>query len=322
MKSIGDNLKLYRLRAGLSLTKAGNSCGLSAPGLMKYERNLISPSLEKLTLLAKCYGVSIDELLNVSDNVEIKFNNFYLDKRVSDVKKENIKSIIQQRVDNYFDLLDKSDIKLTNKFGVHIINSEAEAESLATKLRIFFQMSLDAPISNLIYTLEAHDIVIITLDEGELTCGFRGFFETIRNVPIIIVPKENNGYDQRFKVAKYLGELLIVSNGDKDRFSDVFALSLLIPRNGLIKEFGDARSRIDMNEIIIFSKTYRVSYKNIVKRLLYVNIITNSNAKYLNVDINKEGLCEQDFFEEALNYDKMLYRLHAKGIINDVGIYM
>ena len=38
----------------------------------------------------------------------------------------------------YFELLKLSNIKLQNKFGVHVINTLEEAEILATKLRIFF----------------------------------------------------------------------------------------------------------------------------------------------------------------------------------------
>lgn len=322
MKSIGENLKLYRIRSGLSLTEAGRCAGLSAPGLMKYEKNLINQSLDKLSLLADAYGVTLDDILKVDSNVSIKFNNLYLDNGVSDAKCDKIKSIIQNKVDNYFELLDKSGIKLVNKFGVHIINSVSEAESLATKLRIFFQISTVDPISNLIYLLELHDIIIITLDKSEVIAGFKGFYETINNVPVIVVPKEDDGYEQRYKVAKYLGELLIVANNNKDKISSGFALSFLVPSKALVRDFGSERKRINFNEIEIFSRIYRVSYRNVIRRLEDCSIISHSNAKYLNVDINKFNYVEQVYFEEALNYDQMLYRLNGLGIIDDVGAYL
>ena len=322
MKSIGDNLKLYRIRSKMSLTEAGKVAGLSAPGLMKYEKNLINPSLEKLSLLAKAYGVSLDDILNVREGSTISFKNFYVDNKVSEARCAKIKSLIKQKIDNYFDLLDKSGIKLVNKFGVHVINSHIDAASLATKLRIFFQLPIDTPISNLIHLLENHDIIIITLENNEITSGFIGFYENINNVPVIVVPKMGNGYDQRFKVAKFLGELLIITEGDKDKFTDAFALSLLIPKGGLIKEFDDTRTRISLNEIVVFSKIYRVSYKNIIRCLEGYGVITRSCAKYLNIDINKEELKEQIFMEEALNYEKMLYKLYSKEIISDINPYL
>ena len=324
MKSIGDNLKYYRIKSGMSLTKAGSLISLSAPGLLKYEKNIVKPSLEKLALLAKIYNTTLDELLNVSENVAIKFNNLKVENKLSETKTNNLKDLIQKKIDNYFDLLKKSDIKLTNKFGVHVINSEKEAESLATKLRIFLQLPIDTPIYNLIHLLENNDIMVITLEKNDTANGFIGFYETINNVPVIVVPRINNGYEQRFKVAKFLGELLIVANNEKekDKYTTSFAQSLLIPNKALVREFGLSRKRNDFNEIIIFSKVFKVSYKNIIKRLETLEIITASNAKYLNIDINKENLSEQVFLEEATNYDKMLYKCYALNIIEDLSGYL
>lgn len=323
MKSIGDNLKLFRLRCGMSLTEASCKVGLSAPGLLKYEKNKVNQSLDKLNKLADIYNVTLDDILKVDNSNEIKFTNLRVNAAISDVKLDKIKSLIQNKVDNYFELLDKSNIKLVNKFGVHIINTLGEAESLATKLRIFFQLPINDPIYNLIYLLEQHDIIILTLDKSSVTEGFLGFYENINSIPIIIVPKEEDGYRQRFNVAKFLGELLIISNdNNKSKLTDAFALSLLVPNKALMQEFGDVRKKINFEEIDVFSKIYRVSYKNIIKKLEFCNIITSSNAKYLNVYINKENKKEQYFMEEALNYDKMLYKLNALDIIDDINSYL
>ena len=97
---------------------------------------------------------------------------------------------------------------------------------------------------------------------------------------------------------------------------------MLIPKGGLIKEFDDTRTRISLNEIVVFSKIYRVSYKNIIRCLEGYGVITRSCAKYLNIDINKEELKEQIFMEEALNYEKMLYKLYSKEIISDINPYL
>ena len=312
MKSIGDNLKLFRLRCNLSLTDAGSKVGLSAPGLLKYERNKVNHSLDKLNKLADIYNVTLDDILRVDDTASIKFTNLRVGSSVSEAKIEKIKSLIQNKVDNYFELLNKSNIKSVN-----------EAESLATKLRIFFQLPINEPIYNLIYLLEQHDIIILTLDKSSVTEGFIGFYENINNIPVIIVPKEEDGYSQRFNVAKFLGELLIISNeSNKSNLTDAFALSLLVPTKSLINEFGENRKKINFEEIDIFSKVYRVSYKNIIKKLEISNIITSSNAKYLNIYINKENKKEQYFMEEALNYNKMLYKLNALDIISDVSSYL
>ena len=104
MKSIGDNLKLFRLRCNLSLTDAGSKVGLSAPGLLKYERNKVNHSLDKLNKLADIYNVTLDDILKVDDTASIKFTNLRVGTSVSEARIEKIKSLIQNKVDNYFEL--------------------------------------------------------------------------------------------------------------------------------------------------------------------------------------------------------------------------
>lgn len=316
-KTVGENLKLYRLRANLSMEAAGKLLNMSAPAILKFENNKIIASLERLEAFAKVYKTTIEEILDVENSSIIKFTNFKCETKTPLIKQEKIKNIISTKIDNYFNLLKLSNITLTNKFGVHVIGSGEEAESLATKLRIYFTIPIDAPIPNLIYLLESHGMIVITVPRNPSTKDFLGFYEIVNNVPIIAVPEADNGYDQRMLIAKCLGELLIVANYKKDEFTTRFALALLLPKQSLINEFGESRVKIDFNEIKIFSNIYKVSYKNIINRLLQTKIITPSNAKYTNIFINKNNIKETEFLEEPYNYDKMLYKLIAQGIIKD-----
>lgn len=296
---------------------AGKLLNMSAPAILKYERNQIIGSLEKLQDFARIYNTTIDELLNVESASEIKFTNFKCENNLAQIKKEKIKNILTRKIENYFELLNISNIKLQNKFGVHIINTLEEAETLATKLRIFLTIPIDDPIENLVHLLENHNIIIITIPKNNDTKGFIGFYELINNVPIIAVPEADNGYEQRYNIAKFLGELLILANKNKDSLTTRFALSLLIPKSSLEKEFGSSRIKIDFKEIEIYSDIYKVGYKNIIKRLEECKIITASNAKYTKVFINKNNMREIEYTEEAYNYDKMLSKLYALGLIKD-----
>jgi len=321
-KKVNENLKRLRLKNNLSLAEASKLIGISAPGLLKYETGKVTPSLERLEQIAQIYNTSLDEVLDTGKTNEIKFTNFKCTPRTPFQTQEKIKSILKNKIDNYFELLDISDIKLQNKFGVHMINTLDQAESLATKLRIFFTIPIDAPISNLIYLLESNGIIIITIPKDEVTKHFIGFYENVNNVPIIAVLEADNGYDQRFNVAKYLGELLILANINKDELTTRFAESLLIPKQSLINEFELSRQSIEFKEIEIFSNIYKVSYKNIIKRLQTCGVITPSNAKYTNIYINKNNIKEQTYIEQANNYNKMLYKLYAKGLIRDISKYL
>lgn len=321
-KTVGENLKLFRLKNNLTMAQAGKLMGMSAPGLLKYERNQITPNLEKLKQFASVYNTTVNDILDTECFNQIKFSNLKVEHNLAAVKVEKIKDLLRTKIDNYFEILKLSDIKLQNKFGVHMLNNLSDAETLATKLRIFFTLPLESPISNLIYLLECHDIMILTIPKTKNSEGFIGFYETVNNVPIIAVPEADNGYEQRFNVAKYLGELLIVAGKNKDELTTRFAESLLIPKQSLINEFGNKRVKIEFKEIEIYSRIYKASYKNIVKRLEQLKIITPSNSKYLNIKINKETLKEQILIEQANNYEKHLYRLIATGKINDQNKYI
>lgn len=321
-KTVGENLKMFRIKKGLSMEEAGKKIGVSAPAILKYERNKIIASLERLEEFAKIYDTTIDEILNIDASINIKYDNIFFKEKASNIKKENIKNYINNKIENYFNLLKLSGIILHNKFGVHLVNTNKEAQSLATKLRIFFQIPIEAPIHNLIYLLENHNIIILTVPKKVSEGLFDGFFEIINNIPVIIVPVAENGYEQRYLVAKYLGELLIMSNNNKEELAENFARALLMPEKSLKIEFGEKRTKIHFNEIIAYSNTYKVSYKNVVKRLLEEEIITASNAKYTNIYINKNKLHEIAFTEEPYNYEKMLYKLIAQGLIQSDSKYI
>jgi len=317
-KTIGSNLKILRLKNNMSLAEVAEKLGLSAPGVLKFERDKINPSTKRLEEFAKLYNCSIDEILDTGKSCDIKFNNIYFKKNTSKIKIEKTKNILRNKIDHYFELLDISDIKLQNKFGVHVINTLDQAESLATKLRIFFTIPIDAPLSNLSYLLESNGIILITIPKDKITNSFINFHEMINNIPVIAVLEEDNGYDQRFSIAKALGDLLISSSGDRKALSYRFAESLLMPKQSLINEFGEKRVKIEFEEYEIYSKVYRVGYKNIADRLFECGIITFSNAKYTKVNINKNHIKEEPYTESANNYGKMLYKLKAKDQIRDL----
>lgn len=314
-KTVGENLKLYRMRANLSMASAGKLMSMSAPAILKYERNQIIASLSRLEDFAKAYNTTIEDILDIEETTLIKFTNFKCRPNISEIKKIKIKDLIISKVDAYFNLLKLSEITFQNKFGVHMISTLKEAESLATKLRIFFTVPIKDPISNLVYLLENNNMMIITIPRNDVTKDFIGFYETINNVPVIVVPEAENSYEQRFSIAKYLGELLIINDYNKEALTTQFALSLLIPRDSIIEEFDQKRIKISFSEIEIFSNNFRVSYKNIVKRLKEIEVITPSNAKYLNIHINKNNIKENEYYEVPYFYEKLKAKLTAKGII-------
>ena len=76
-KTVGENLKMFRIKKGLSMEEAGKKIGVSAPAILKYERNKIIASLERLEEFAKIYDTTIDEILNIDASINIKYDNIF-----------------------------------------------------------------------------------------------------------------------------------------------------------------------------------------------------------------------------------------------------
>src|SRR5574344_1343881 len=93
-KTVGENLKLYRLRANLSMEAAGKLLNMSAPAILKFENNKIIASLERLEAFAKVYKTTIEEILDIENSSIIKFTNIKCQTKTPLIKQEKIKNII------------------------------------------------------------------------------------------------------------------------------------------------------------------------------------------------------------------------------------
>jgi transcriptional regulator with XRE-family HTH domain len=64
--SIGENIKRYRVKLGLSQEEFANKSGVKYTTLTKIESNVIkSPSVLVMDKIAKSLGISIEELIKL-----------------------------------------------------------------------------------------------------------------------------------------------------------------------------------------------------------------------------------------------------------------
>ena len=74
MAYIGKRLKDLRVKNKLSQNDLALSLGIKRHTISAYETDSITPPIDKLILISKYYGVSIDYLCGVSDNPMINTN--------------------------------------------------------------------------------------------------------------------------------------------------------------------------------------------------------------------------------------------------------
>lgn len=96
---IAQRLAELRRAKGYSQEALANELGLSRQAVSKWERAESSPDTENLIALARLYGVSLDDLLNVDKDVEddVAFENAERAEKTARVQAEREEALREQR---------------------------------------------------------------------------------------------------------------------------------------------------------------------------------------------------------------------------------
>ncbi len=325
MNEIGRNLKRIRLLKNLSLEKAGNLLNMSAPAVAKYEKGQIIPNSEKLIEFANAYSVKVLDLLKSYDIPEMKFNAFRKKQRLQGQNLELLKEIIQNKVSDYLNVVELNNIDSNNfKLKKYSCNSIDDAEEAANNFRKNYELSINQPIPDLISILENLGILIIQIENpDDRFSDFDGLSEIVNNIPIIVLLKDNDGARQRFTIAHELGHLVLnIKNEklDEEKMCNKFAGALLMPKDAVIKEFGNSRFNISYFELKAFKKEYKVSMQAIVYRLKELNIISDYLYRKINISFSSMGIRKQEpieiDLEESYQFSKLVHKLEVDNIIS------
>lgn len=106
--SIGENIKLYRNKKGLTQPELGKLIHKSESSIRKYESDTVTPSIDILNELANKLGITINDLLGLSDEYirASSLSNTYFDaimKWSEDISFNSIETICIR--EHFFDLL-------------------------------------------------------------------------------------------------------------------------------------------------------------------------------------------------------------------------
>lgn len=63
--NIGAALKQQRLLAGISQTELEKATGIKQQNLSRWENDTHAPNIEQCIILAKFYGITLEELLDI-----------------------------------------------------------------------------------------------------------------------------------------------------------------------------------------------------------------------------------------------------------------
>lgn len=325
MNDIGKNLKRIRMLKNLSLKKAGLLLNMSATAVLKYEKGNIIPTSQKLIQFANAYSVRVVDLLKTHKSPKMQFNAFRKKQRLKGQNLELLKDIIQNKVSDYLEVIELNEIKSDNiNILKYLCNNSVDAESAATKFRSDYKLSINQPISNLIDVLENLGIIIIQIDDTEQKFSdFDGLSEIVNGIPVIVILRYDDGDRQRFTIAHELGHLVLDirnTNLDTERMCNKFAGALLMPKDAVINEFGEARHSISFYELKAFKMEYKVSMAAIVSRLKELNIISEPLFRKINISFSSMGMKKREpdtiALEESYQFNRLVHKLEVDNIIS------
>jgi Zn-dependent peptidase ImmA (M78 family)/DNA-binding XRE family transcriptional regulator len=274
--SMGDRLKMARVRAGLSLRGLAERVEVSPMAISKYERGVVVPGSAMLVKMSDVLKVKPDYFFRPT-KVTVSSPEFRKKQSLSAKSRKMIMGEVQEWLERYLEvesLLFEEPPRFQMPEGFpRRISSIEEAESVAEALRKEWGLGED-PIENLSEVLEEHNLKVGLVEGGE---GFDALtLWSDHESPVIVIKRGLPGDRHRLNLAHELGHNLIVDEEsvDAEKAAFRFAGALLVPAKAARWELGYQRRHLDYFELHSLKHKYGMSMQAWIYRAKDLNIIT------------------------------------------------
>jgi Zn-dependent peptidase ImmA (M78 family)/DNA-binding XRE family transcriptional regulator len=330
MKSqIGIRLKSARLLAGLSLRELSEALNglVSHNAISKYEKGEMMPDSKVLIAISSVLNVKTDYFLR-TQTVEISQIEFRKKSSLPIKRINAIKESIKDSIERYLELESLLNVQRTfqNPINEIKISNNSDVDYAVEVLLHKWDLGINA-IPNVIEMIEDKDIKVIEIEADDKFDGLSGWAN--EHIPFIVVNSNFNAERKRFTMLHELGHLLLevdknqTTHKELEKFCNMFAGSMLLPRQTIYKELGQKRSSISLNELIYLKESYGLSIQAIMARARDLEIISNDQFVrfriWVNQDLNRKkeiGFGQFNGMEHSSRFMQMLYRAAAEEIIS------
>ncbi|HOY65239.1 MAG TPA: XRE family transcriptional regulator [Candidatus Ozemobacteraceae bacterium] len=325
---VGERLKGARTAQGLSLRDLAGMVGVSAQALSNYERGDVMPGSAMLISLARALRVKIEFFFRpvtiALADLEFRKKNALQAKEQRSIigrihdwleRYEQIESLFPHRIEDTFLASDNQ----------RNVSSADEVEAIAMELRNAWNLGL-APIENMTALLEEHGVRVYLI--GDTTDSFDACAFRANGRCGIVAQAELPGDRLRFNLAHELGYLIIntLEEGDKrtrEKPTMRFAAAFLVPQDVAIRELGQKRHHLDIDELYLLKRKYGLSMSAWIYRAKDLDIITPSTAQHLFMAFRKRGWLTREPGEpyptesEPSMMRQLVLRAHAESLISE-----
>lgn len=322
-----ERLKSARMMNGLSLQELAEKLEskISRQAIHKYETGEVIPDSEMTGLLCQALNVRPD-FFTRDKLVELSEVNF---RKIDKLAAKNQNIIIaktKEFLERYLELEEIMGVhKPFEKIKIQgTIKSEQDIEKAVELIRHEWGLC-DNPINNVIELLEDRNIKVILLETED---GFDGLETWINNgtVPVIVLNEGRliSADRKRFSALHELGHLLLplknVPEKMAEKYCHTFAAAMLFPKQVAVKEFGEKRTKVSIQELGFVKQQYGISIQALVYRLHEIGIISGYYKNYLYQHIIQMGWKIEEPYrfegkEISNRFDQLLYRALSEEMI-------
>ena len=281
---LGERIKRARIKSGLSLDalalKANNI--VTKQAISQYEKNQKNPSSSVLIALANALEVGVEYFFRTVE-VEIGKVDFRKHSAFGKKKQEIVKEKVREYLERYIQIEEILDIQepFVNLIEDEKLETLDDIEGIVNKLRNEWGLGID-PIHNVVEMLELRNIKVLLLEDEKKFNGLCGKANGDDRHPFVVLNTNAELTDdrKRFTALHELGHMLLPNHSlDEEKASDRFAGAFLFPRDSVLKEFGEKRSKISIEELKHIKLKYGISIAGIMFRLHDLEIISDSMFK-------------------------------------------
>ena len=281
---LGERIKRARIKSGLSLdalaAKANNI--VTKQAISQYEKNQKNPSSSVLIALANALDVGVEYFFRTID-VHIGQVDFRKHSAFGKKKQEIVKEKVREYLERYIQVEEILDMQepFVNPIENEKLETLEDIEEIVNKLRNEWGLGID-PIYNVVEMLELRNIKVLLLEDEKKFNGLCGKANDDDCHPFIVLNTNTELTDdrKRFTALHELGHMLLPHHTlDEEKASDRFAGAFLFPRDSVLKEFGEKRSKISIEELKHIKLKYGISIAGTMYRLNQLGIISDAMTK-------------------------------------------
>ena len=282
---LNERIRRARVLKGLSLQQVADQLGdITKQALSKYEKGKDTPNSTRLIRLAEVFGVEPEYFFR-TDTVDLGEVDFRKHSSFGKRQQEAVKETVKEHLERYLAIeACFPQGRLGDDFsqwqGKYRIGNREEAEAAAESLRAEWKLGTN-PISNLTEVLEENGVKVISFRAHERFDGLCALVNDGQDA-VIVSNSERPGDRQRFNLGHELGHLVMTTPEELENTKEEeylchrFSSAFLFPADQVIGTFGESRSRVLIDELVLAKQEWGMSIQAIMRRLLDLAIISQS----------------------------------------------